>query len=830
MSRRARTVCAALVLVVVPAGSSSGASSGSFLAPGPVGTVDTLVGPGFCTGPAGQDPAARQVGGVAVGADGVLWFQTGVPSEGLIVKASSTLSVEVRRTGLDFSRLPHGEGPAVRRNSSSRLAPDAAGGLLIAAPKEILQFNTGVVTIAGSSAAVPQQSAGDGQLLVNTRFSHIAAIASDPAGNVYLADQWDRRGGRIALRFLNRSQEPVTFYPSTVHEMTVAPGASGTIAGVHDRPVPRLVVGSPALAVADGRLYLAGSAGTAGAAVQMLNLGRRELSLHGVTVPAAGFATVATVAGGAMSGGRALSVLPNIAADEQGNLYLAEQANHRVRRVDAAGRMSTFAGTGSGGFNGNQRPANEAKLDRPYDVEVGARGRIFISDSRNSQLRVVDQAGIIHAALGNGMTRGWVCEVAGNRPALSAKREGALGEPFEAAADAAGNVYLALAGIGQVQRLAPSGSSRPVAGRPPGACLDSSGCAVADDVIPKQAALGGLLGVRPRPGGGLFLVEHVRVRFLNLSERQVDLHGVSVPAGALRTVVGTRSSTTPDRTAPPPNRYTAIATDNRGNLLLADVPQGPFFFGRGRVQEVDAQGAVRTLVEPPGLLESGEVDPSRCCSYVAGLATDSAGNLYIADEQGRRVWFLNRSSATVIVHAVSVPPGALVPIAGAISGGSQEEGVAATQAQLLDPLGITVDAAGNLYIVDYGDSSISRVDPAGLITTVVGTGSAGFNGDGLNGGLTSLNHPRGVSIDVCGNLLMADTGNDRVRRLNLVSSCVVTAGPAPSTTATRPLGVVGMGVLILVGAVSVVATRGRRWRPAGLHPECRSRPTSPPPS
>lgn len=806
------------------------------LAPGPVGTVDTLAGPGFCTGPAGQDPASHHVGGVAVGADNVLWFQSGVPSEGRIVRASSTLSVEARRTGLDFSALTEGEGPAARRETSSRLASDGAGGLLIAAPKEVLQLNTGLVTVAGLSAAAPQQSAGDGQVLANARFSHIAAMATDPAGNVYLADQWDRRGGRIALRFLNRSQEPVTFYPSTVHEVTVAPGTTGTIAGVHDRPAPRLVVGSPALAVAAGRLYLAGTVGTAGAAVQMLNLGRRELSLHGVRVPAAGFATVATVAGDAVSGVAALSALPNIAAEEPGNLYLVEQANHRVRRIDAAGRVSTFAGVGAAGFNGNQRPANEANLDRPYDVEVGPGGRIFISDSGNGQLRVVDQAGIIRAALGNGMTRAWVCEVATDRreqagqPADAPPPAG-QGEPLEAAADAGGNVYLAVAGLAQVQRLAPSGSLMPLAGRPPGACLDASGCPVADDVVPEQAALGGLLGVQPRAGGGLFLVEHVRVRFLNLSERQVDLHGVAVPAGALRTVLGRRSSTTPSRTAPPPNRYTAMAADSRGNVLLADVPQGPFFFGRGRVQEVDPQGTVRTLVEPPGLLESGEIDPSRCCSYVGGLATDSGGNLYIVDEQGRRVWFLNRGSATVIVHAVSVPPGALVPVAGAISGGSQEEGVAATQAQLRDPLGITVDVAGNLYIVDYGDSSISRVDPAGLITTVVGTGSAGFNGDGLNGQLTSLNHPRGVSIDVCGNLLIADTGNDRVRRLNLVSSCAVTAGPAHSTTATRPTAAVGVGVLILVGAVLfVVASRARRWRPTGRDPDPHSRPTPPPPA
>lgn len=783
------------------------------------------------------------MGGVAADRNGLLWFESGDPSDGQIVKATSNISVQLLRSGVDFAgRSDRDTDASARRLSSSRLSPDGAGGVLIAGPTSVLQLDNGLVTIAGRSSSPgqpgqgqqgqgqqgrgQQDGGGDGQPFGQARFTSITALTTDAAGNVYVADELDRQTGRVAVRFLNRSAEPIIFYPSTAQELTVAPGTIQTIAGGDNSPVGALFAQASALAVTTGRLYLAGRAPAAtGAAVQMLNLGRAELSMHGVTVPPAGAVTVATVTGSARSGSPALSALPGIAADDQGNLYLAEHDNHLVRRVDAAGTVSIFAGTGAAGYNGNQRPATSARLDRPYDVEVGPGGRVYISDLGNSELRVVDPAGVIRAALGNGMTSGWSCQPspdgspqgAQGAPAASAASaplQSMPGQPVSVAGDAAGNVYLGVPELRQVQRLAPSGSVAPVAGRAFNACLlDPSGCPAGDDLPPAQAPLGGIVAVTPGPAGGLYVVELVRVRFLNLSERPVDLHGVSVPAGALRTLLGPKPSAAPpaDPNALAPARYTAAAADGRGNLLFADLPADGTFFGKGAVRQLDAQGTITTLIEPPGLTDSFEIDRSRCCSFASDLATDAAGNLYIADTDGEQVWFLNRSSTAVVVHAVSVPPGALVPVAGVASGGSQEEGIKAVEAQLSSPNGITLDGSGNLYIADTLENNVSRVGPDGTIMTVVGTGTAGFNGDGLVGQLTGLNRPKDMTLDVCGNLLIADTGNGRVRRLNLVASCAL-AGPPGASTDSNRIGAAGVGVLTVAGALLAgrVARRRRR--------------------
>lgn len=763
------------------------------------------------------------MGALAADANGTLWFESGDPSEGLLTKVVSTASVPIVRTGI--ASLGRADQTAASP-SANLLAPSRNGALLLALPTVVVEHSDDFVGVAGARGREghsPGRQSGDGGPLRSARFRNIAAIASDHAGNVYVADEIDSDGGEIAIRFLNRSETPVTFFAGTPNELLVQPGTIDTIAGRDGRPTATLRAEAPGLAVAGDRLYLAATEAGPGrrSTVKMMNLGSQELAMHGVKVAVSAMATVVTTAAD-FNGGRSPSApaIGGIAADQDGNLLFAEPASHRVRRLNGPGAITMFAGTGAAGFNGNDRRATDARLDGPYDVELGAGGRIYISDAGNEQVRVVGEDGIIRTALGNGTTNRWVCSEQTPDDGAEDRAPGAsrTGRPESIASVAGGNVYIANKELRQLHRLAPSGSVVRVAGALP--CGDVGGCpAAGDGSDPKLATLGALSGLTPGPAGGIYVMEEARVRFLNPTAASVAVHDISVPAGAMRTVAGEpppeglRPSpppvpmglpegpppTTPDAqpaiAEAPGVAYSASASDAGGNLFLGATPPGFFLGGNGSVRIVDRRGIITTLVEETEFGPTGTADPERCCTFPTGMVTDRAGNLYVADAAGRRVWFLNRSKAPVLAHGVSVAAGGLQPVAGAGNAGSQDPGIPALEARLSAPMGLALDGKGNLYIADFLAHGVRRVDAGGTIVTVAGNGQPGFNGDGLKGPLSALNQPTDVNIDGCGNLLVADSGNDRVRRLNLVTSCLSTTR-ATTARSSHPLRYVVAGAVL----------------------------------
>jgi hypothetical protein len=133
---------------------------------------------------------------------------------------------------------------------------------------------------------------------------------------------------------------------------------------------------------------------------------------------------------------------------------------------------------------------------------------------------------------------------------------------------------------------------------------------------------------------------------------------------------------------------------------------------------------------------------------------------------------------------------------------------------LYQPVGLVADAQGDLLFADYQDQTVRRLDPAGNLTTVAGTGAGGFNGDGLPAYQTALFNPTDVTFDGCGNLLVADLRNDRVRRIDLAAPCP----PARATTAgsaTSPSWVwwtAGGACAVIVACAGMIAWRRRARR------------------
>jgi len=240
-----------------------------------------------------------------------------------------------------------------------------------------------------------------------------------------------------------------------------------------------------------------------------------------------------------------------------------------------------------------------------------------------------------------------------------------------------------------------------------------------------------------------------------------------------------------------------VAVDSAGNLYIAD-------YYNNRIRKV-SNGVITTVAGGGGSFFefSGDNGPATSAEllYPRGVAVDSAGNLYIADTGNNRVR--------------KVSNGVITTVAG--GGSSLGDNGPATGAQLYDPSGVAVDPAGNLYIADAGNNRIRKVSN-GVITTVAGNGTQGFSGDNGPAASAQLYDPASVAVDSAGNLYIADVLNNRIRK---VSSWVITSiagtgtcgfsgenGPPTSAQLCAPGGV----AVDSAGHVYIVDTDNNRIR------------------
>ncbi len=149
--------------------------------------------------------------------------------------------------------------------------------------------------------------------------------------------------------------------------------------------------------------------------------------------------------------------------------------------------------------------------------------------------------------------------------------------------------------------------------------------------------------------------------------------------------------------------------------------------------------------------------------YTADVAVDTAGNIYLATESDGRILRIDAN-------------GRITTVAGTGVSGFSGDGVRADRAQLSNPVGVAIDAAGNVYIADEGNSRVRRVDTGGKITTFAGNGIAGFSGDNGPATRAQLELPVDVALDAAGNLYIVDLGGYRVRRVGTDGRITTVAG------------------------------------------------------
>jgi uncharacterized protein (TIGR03437 family) len=380
--------------------------------------------------------------------------------------------------------------------------------------------------------------------------------------------------------------------------------------------------------------------------------------------------------------------------------------------------IATVAGSGTYGYGGDNGPAATAQLDYPYGVAVDSAGNLYIPDASNNRIRKVSN-GLIVTVAGSG-TSGYGGD---NGPAIGAQ----LSNPYGAAVDSAGNLYIADLGNSRVRKVS-NGVIATVAG---------GGSAVGDNGPPASAQLYSPNGVAVDSAGDVYIADPGNNRVRKVSN------------GAIVTVAGNGtygfSGDSGLAASAQLNAPNGVAVDSSGNLYIADT-------GNNRIRQV-SNGMIATVAGNGTQGFSGDNGPATNAQLSSpnGVAVDSAGSLYIADLGNNRVR--------------KVASGVIATVAGNGAYGFSGDNGPGAAAQLYYPEGVTVDAAGNLYIADQWNGRIRKVSN-GVITTVAGNGTAGFGGD--NGPATSaqLHYPAGVASDAAGHLYIVDTNNQRIRKVS----------------------------------------------------------------
>lgn len=555
----------------------------------------------------------------------------------------------------------------------------------------------------------------------------------------------------------------------------------------------------------DGKLYIADE----GYANRV-----RAVDSSGTIQPVAGSGSYTFSGDGGPATAAAIYVPAGMTKDSAGNLYIGDFYNCRVRKVDTSGIITTYAGNGTCDYNGESVPAADAGF-YPLSLTMDAADNLYITDPIALRVRKVDRlTGIVTTVAGNGNdgcnNDFTVCDDSGDGlPAVLATLSG----PVEASFDSAGNLYIASQLSSRIRKVDTSGVISTVAGN--GYCGNHD-CSQGDPEgfsgdggAAINASIAAPAGVVVDAAGNLYIAD-----FLNHRIRKVDAAGIiSTVAGdgyqycAYNALLGRyicegrhTGDGGPAIQASLSHPQT-VTVDPAGNIYIVDTDAS---IGN-RIRKVDGSGTITTFAGNGTSAFSGDGMPSTSSSIDSGLyfyggnpfgiATDRAGNLYIADRFNNRIRKVDAASGIITTVA-----GNGIMDCGLRSDGFfsclapySGDGGPATSASLGFPEAVAVDAAGNLYIADWANHRVRKVDASGGITTIAGTGENKDLGYGFctedgtsatpfhirdNGPATDacLSFPDGLAVDTAGNLFINDPGNSRIRKVDASGVITTYAG------------------------------------------------------
>src|SRR5579863_6173505 len=322
-------------------------------------------------------------------------------------------------------------GPAASAalNFPCGLAIDSAGGIYIAdaANIRIRRVSPGGIISTFAGNGIPGSS-GDGGPALSASLSDVAGVALDATGNLYFGDASNRRVRKVT--------------PAGIISTVAGTGTQGFSGD--GGPATNATLNRPTFIVVDavGNLYISDSS----------NQRIRRVDVGGTITTIAGNGLIGFSGDGGLAISASLAFPLGIAMDKAGNLYIADANNHRIRRVNPGGIISTVAGNGIEGFSGDRGLATSASLNYPEDVAFDGSGNLFIADSANNRIRKVDPAGVISTVAGTAIN-GFSGD---GGPAV----EAVLNFPLGLAINTAGGVYLADRANNRIREISANPAAR----------------------------------------------------------------------------------------------------------------------------------------------------------------------------------------------------------------------------------------------------------------------------------------------------------------------------------------------------------------------------------
>lgn len=600
-------------------------------------------------------------------------------------------------------------------------------------------------------AGLPKGASNLDGTLAQATFDNPSDVAADTLGNLYVADSSNNVIRKIAngtvstyagqpgqAGYYDGSGNSVTFTgPSSV---AVDPSGNLFVADTGSSTIRKIATVNGVLTTSTfaGRANLPGYANGKGA-------NARFNSPYGITADAAGNVYVAdtnnnvirkitsdgivsNLAGTAgqtgavdAKGVNARFFSPTgVAADSAGNVYVADYGNQTIRKITPDGTVTTLAGTaGQGGSTDGKGAA--ARFLQPYRLAVDKTGVVYVADMANNTIRQIAPDGTVTTLAGTAGQSGTTNDLG---PAAR------FFVPSGVAVDGTGSVYVADSGNHLIRTIALGGAVTTLTGH---ALAEATGNA---DGTGPAARFTNPHGIVADANGNLYIADTD-----NHIIRKVTPTGVVTTVAGLAGVADVTDGNATDARF---NSPSGIALDQAGNIYVSDT-------GNHTIRKITPAGVVSTLAGTAGT--SGTTDGTGSAALFngpRGLVSDASGNLLVADTDNATLRKIT-------------PAGVVTTFAGVTGNHSSLDGTG-TSSTFNHPYGLSVDASGIYYVADTGGYTIRKMTSAGVVTTLAGTAStAGYIDDA--GTRARFFYPVGTAVDPAGNVYVADWGNSTIRKI-----------------------------------------------------------------
>ena len=430
-----------------------------------------------------------------------------------------------------------------------------------------------------------------------------------------------------------------------------------------------------------------------------------------------------------------------VAVDSAGNVYVADTANHTIRKVTPVGTnwvVTTLAGLAgsAGSANGT---GNAARFHFPFGLTVATNGTVYVADSANSTIRKVTPSGQVTTLAG----------LAGNPGSSNGTGSAArFSVPYGVTVDTNGNVYVADSGNNTIRKVTSAGVVTTLAG-----LAGAQGTSGTNDGTGSAARFNFPASVAVDSAGNLYVADTG-----NNTIRNVTPAGANWVVTTLAGLADNAGST--DGTGSAARFYwpAGVAVDTNGNVYVADSANNTI----RKVTPVGANWVVTTLAGVAG--SPGSADGTNSAArfnWPSFMAVDSAGNLYVADEYNETIREVTPVGTNWVVTTLAGRAGN----AGSANGTN-------SAARFYYPNAVAVDTNGNVYVADSGNNTIREVKLVGtnwVVTTLAGLAGSAGSADGTNSA-ARFNWPTCLAVDVAGNVYVSDEVNDTMRKVTRVGT------------------------------------------------------------